>query len=370
MRITGVMICVSIAFASVMTILAEPGRQNEVALRVTAVSAKQSSPSALTDDLNLAAMVQPVSKVNIFGQKDWYVWCGDAIRGEDGKYHMFYARWPKKYGFTCWLTHSEIAHAVAENPAGPYRHLETVLRGSGSGWDAWSLYNAKIKRFGEKYYLYYSASSDVIPADKLVETARIGYKAPLWMPLRNAQRSGVAVAGSLSGPWKRSVTPCVEPAGPITKLTVNPGVCEGPDGKYYMIIKGDKPGSRKRNQAIAIADTPEGPFVVQPKPAIEKFDTEDASIWYDKVRRRFYAIYHAHTHIGMITSVDGLNWTAAKHRVVLTKTIKRSDSKSPLKTRRLERPGVLFDADGQPLALLVACMVGKETFNLQVPLEK
>jgi len=73
-------------------------------------------------------------------------------------------------------------------------------------------------------------------------------------------------------------------------------------------------------------------------------------------------------YIGMITSEDGINWSAAKHRVVLTKVIKRSDSETPLKVKRLEHPGVLFDENGNPLSLLVACLVGDKSFNLQVPL--
>ncbi len=72
----------------------------------------------------------------------------------------------------------------------------------------------------------------------------------------------------------------------------------------------------------------------------------------------------------MITSTDGKTWKPAKHNVVLTKTIQRSDSKTPLKVRRLERPGLVFDAKGTPKALLVSCMTadGKDSFNLQVPL--
>ncbi len=223
---------------------------------------------ALADDLNLAAMVQPVSAKNMLHDKEWFVWCADAVLGEDGKYHMAYARWPKKHGFKCWLTHSEIAYAVANAPTGPYRRVKTIFRGRGTGWDAYGLYNTKIKKFGDKYYLYYAAGPDAIPASQLMASLK---NRGLWMKIRNAQRSGVAVADSPAGPWTRPAKPCVHPAGPISKLAVNPGVCQGPDGKYYMILKGDKPGIERPMfvQAIAIATAPTGPFVVQPKAAID-----------------------------------------------------------------------------------------------------
>lgn len=83
-----------------------------------------------------------------------------------------------------------------------------------------------------------------------------------------------------------------------------------------MMLKGDKfplPGS-PRIQAVATSETPTGPFKVYPKPAISDFDTEDASIWYDKTRQRFYAMFHAHTYFGMITSTEGASWTKAKYK--------------------------------------------------------
>ncbi len=67
---------------------------------------------------------------------------------------MFYSRWKKEYGFLGWLTHSEVAHAVPKNPAGPWEYKETVLKGRGKGYrDAITAHNPKIKYFEGKYYL-------------------------------------------------------------------------------------------------------------------------------------------------------------------------------------------------------------------------
>lgn len=325
-----------------------------------------------TDTLNIEAMIQPLDPArHILRDDDWFWWGASVIRGPAGKYHMFCSRWPKKYGFTSWLTHSEIAHAVADAPAGPYRYVETALRSRGDhDWDRFTAHNPKIKQFGDLYYLYFIGTHLDLTEEQLIDTARVGYRHEFWMPLRNNQRTGVATSQSLTGPWRRSAQPVIEPAGPITKLTVNPGICQGPDGRYVMIVKGDKPGSSQRNQAIALADAPEGPWEIQPRPAIEDFDTEDASIWYDRTRQRFYAVYHAHTHIGMITSTDGINWTAARHPRVMSKTIALTTG-GILEPARLERPFVLLDENDQPLVLF--CSIREkdgDTANIHVPLGK
>ena len=79
---------------------------------------------------------------------DYWVWGSSVIKGEDGKYHLFYSRWPKKYNFTAWLTHSEIAHAIADHPAGPYTFIEIAMQSHGGNyWDAITAHNPKIKYF-------------------------------------------------------------------------------------------------------------------------------------------------------------------------------------------------------------------------------
>ncbi|MBI9017400.1 MAG: alpha-L-fucosidase [Phycisphaerae bacterium] len=305
----------------------------------------------------------------ILTDSDWFIWGGSVIE-ENGKYHMFTERWPRKYGFYCWLTHAEIAHYIADVPQGPYHYVSTVLKGRGKGhWDQIASYNPMICKFNNKYYLYYvSTTHPTIDAKGLIETAKVGYSHPNWMPIRNAQRSGVAIADSIDGPWHCSDKPIVQPSGPITKLTVNPAVCQGPDDKYYMIIKGDKPGSRKRNQAVAIAENPAGPFIVQPKPAIKDIDTEDASMWYDTNQKRFYAVFHAHTFIGMITSTDGLNWQKANQYELKSKEVLFDDG-SILKPDRMERPFVYTDKTGKPLFLFFSVKKANDTMNICVEIQ-
>ncbi|MCK0156302.1 alpha-L-fucosidase [Cellulophaga sp. F20128] len=326
------------------------------------------------DDLFVYDRFENVTEDNIFKTEGYYNWGASIVKGKDGKYHNFYARWKKEYGFGGWLTHSEVAHATSKNPYGPWIYKETVLKGNRNGsWDAITAHNPKIKHFEGKYYLYYISTNlgeNTYTEEDLVETAKVGYNHSNWKILRPNQRTGVAVSSSLNGPWKRIDKPLIEPGGPITTLTVNPAIDRGKDGKYYLVVKGDKPNETKfvRNQAIAIADKPAGPFVIQEKPVIDYLDTEDMSIWYDEVRERFYGVFHAHTYIGMVTSSNGVDWEKANEYILKTKDITMEDG-TVLVPGRMERP-FIYEENGVPLVLSVAVKKGDESYTVFIPIEK
>ncbi|MFO7822717.1 MAG: glycoside hydrolase family protein [Cyclobacterium sp.] len=319
--------------------------------------------------------LQPLTEKNIFKSDDYFNWCSSIIKGEDGKYHLFYSRWPKKYTFLSWLTHSEVAHAIADNPSGPWEYKETVLKSRGPGhWDAITVHNPKIKKFGDKYYLYYISTNmgdNDYTEEELIEIARVGYPHSNWQEyLRPNQRTGVAVAESIDGPWKRMERPLIEPSGPITTLTVNPAVVQGKDGKYYLIVKGDKPKDIgfNRNQAVAISDSPTGLFKMHPEAVIDDMDTEDMSVWYDDRRDRFYGVFHAHSFIGMINSPDGINWRKATEYVIQNKRIPMANG-SDLVPDRMERP-FLYQEEGEPLVLSMAVKKGDDAYIVFVPVQE
>jgi hypothetical protein len=341
-------------------------------LFLTNFACSQESP----DNLFLRDRLEPVSENNFFKTEGYFNWGASIIKGKDGNYHMFYARWKKEYTFTGWLTHSEIAHATAKTPIGPWKYKETVLEGRGkSFWDAITAHNPKIKYFEGRYYLYYISTNmgdqDYTEED-LIETAHTGYNHKYWKILRPNQRTGVAFATSLKGPWIRKDSPIIEPSGPITTLTVNPAIDKGKDGKYYLVIKGDKPNEKRfiRNQAVAISDHPDGPFQMQEEPVIDYIDTEDVSIWFDPGRNRFYGIFHSNDDdrfIGLITSVDGIIWKKAADYWMIPKKILMVDGSYHL-ADRLERPFIYIE-EGAPLALSLAARKGNESYNIIIPLK-
>ena len=132
------------------------------------------SKAVAQDDLNLQEMICSVDSSDMFIQNDHYLWCSSVIKGEDGKYHMFYSRWPHgkrpldddsmNYifdGFRGWNKYSEIAYAVADKINGPYRHVKTILKGDGdeNKWDRFTMHNPQVRKFGGNYYLYYISNS-------------------------------------------------------------------------------------------------------------------------------------------------------------------------------------------------------------------
>ncbi len=326
------------------------------------------------DKLFFKDRLQPIIKDNIFKTEGYYNWGGSIIHGDDGLYHLFYSRWKKEYTFTGWLLFSEVAHAVSKNPDGPWKYKETVLKGRGIGhWDAITAHNPKIKKFAGKYYLYYISTNlgnKNYTQKELLETAQTGYSHPNWKILRPNQRTGVAVSNSLNGEWKRMEKPLIEPAGPITTLTVNPAIDKGKDGKYYLIVKGDKPNETRfiRNQAIAISDSPTGPFKIQPDPVIDYIDTEDMSMWYDAKRDYYYGVFHAHPFIGMVSSADGIIWKKATEYVLMPKVIPMEDG-SVFKPDRLERPFVYLEKD-EPKVLCLAAKKGDNSYCVFIPVKE
>lgn len=309
--------------------------------------------------LDIGAMVQPYDPaVSAYADKDYHCWDPQITKGEDGRYYLVYSRWRKQGGD--WLTTSEICMAVSEKPAGPYTHLKVLLKGQGSGhWDELMAHNAKIKKFGDQYYLYHISSKSQ----------------PTRLQVRNSQRTGVAVSSAIAGPYTPLDAPIVEPAAPVNAVTVNPTVERMPDGRYLMMVKGDKtPHSStepmgQRVQGLAIAEKPTGPFVIQPELAIKDFDTEDAEMWWDSQRQKFFAVFHAHAYIGLIESADGLHWQAAKHpRVVEGNRLKLADG-TELKTEQgpLQRPGVFIE-NGQPCVLCLAVPMNSNWHIVTLPL--
>ncbi|WP_029279837.1 glycoside hydrolase family protein [Pedobacter borealis] len=325
-----------------------------------------------SDTLHFKDNLLPISQQNIFKVEGYYSWCPSIIKTGDGKYHMFYSRWKKQYGFSGWLTFSEIAHATADQPAGPWKDLGVVLTARGKGyWDAINMHNPRIHYFDGKYYLYYISThmdNELYGDSTLIENARLWSKSPNWMLLRNNQRTGVAVSKSINGPWKRLNQPIIEPSGPISLLTVNPTITKGADGHYYLIVKGDRiKGGGARNQALAIGKTPTGPFIMQPKPVIDYMNTEDMAMWYDTKRKYYYSVFHNDNIIYMVSSPDGINWQRATEFEILKPDILMADG-SRFKPLELQRP-FLYQENGIPLVLAVATRDKNDSYLFFIPIK-
>jgi hypothetical protein len=331
---------------------------------------------ATAADYDFAAMIQPVPATAKFSDPDYYIWCGTMVRGDDGKCHLFYSRWPRKLAHNAWVTHSEVAHAVGDTPLGPFKHKDVALPERGKEfWDGHCTHNPTVLRFGKKFYIYYMGNRG----------DREQTKGLNWIH-RNNQRIGVAVADSPDGPWQRFDKPLLEPTPGFYDATCcnNPSVAARPGGGYLMVYKavGDKgkpPFYGPVLHCVATSDSPTGPFKKHPKPIFVKegvqFAAEDPFIWCDG--QRYWAIVKDNaghfTGAGKSTALwqsdDGFDWRLAKHPLVATTEIVWEGGRKQ-KQNSLERPQLFFE-NGQPTVLLFATDTDSKrehSFNVRIPL--
>jgi hypothetical protein len=356
------------------------------------------------DDLDFQELLSPVDSTGIFETPGYYTWCSSVIKGEDGKYHMFYSRWPHGVrpldddsmnyifnGFRGWCKYSEIAYAVSEKLNGPYRFVKIILKGTGEEgrWDRFTMYNPQVRKFNGRYYLYYISNSfDTTLTFK--SEAKMSRDWKHWLKYNCTQKIGVISAGSIEDLVNDRFT---KPAGPLMQpdnvntfeVTTNPTVCKGPDGKYYMMYKSRKPEVGNMTFWMAKSDHPDGPFTqVGEVFTSAEMACEDPCIWFDNQRRRFYAAVKYYSHSGaivkqfgalaLITSVDGLHWEKARHPLISLRELQMANGLN-IKLAYLERPFIVTGSGGQPLALFAAAAIKEpgdlnNTFNVCIPIRK
>lgn len=364
-----------------------PVRNDEPGSTVATMQTGGSGNGGAATVLDLGTRVRPLPPANRFGEEGWFVWCGAPVRGEDGRYHLFYSRWPVKAGFAPgWAIRSEIAYAVSDKPAGPYRHVNVALPARGINpatgvkyWDGDVTHNPNILRHGGRYFLFYMGNHGD------------GRSYPMH---RNNQRVGLAVADRPEGPWKRFDAPIIDIAqdrGAFDSLCVtNPAACVRPDGGVVLIYKAvqyieGKPMGGNVRYGVAMADKPEGPYIKKTgrifeaeNPGAHWMVAEDPFIWFSrKYGNRFYAVTRdvvgsftgAKGGICLFESEDGLRWQAsARPKVLDVRFTLEGGGLSPL---NLERPALLIE-DDEPTYLFGATdgyqRGGRISTNVQIPL--
>ena len=362
----------------------------------------------INDNLNIEEQLQPIDSSNIFISPDYYTWCGSVIKGKDNQYYMFYSRWPHGpraanddslnrifNGFRGWMKYSEIAIARASQPTGPYHHLKTILKGdfNKNQWDRYTYHNPQINYFNGRYYLYFISNSynENIHFSKSLSKEQLH-----WYKYNCTQRIGVASAGSIeafiNGDFYKKSEHLIMPDSIRTwEVATNPSVTKGPDNRYYMLYKSRKPEMGHMTFWMAVAPTPEGPFEHYSEVfTSSEMACEDPYLWYDKKRKRFYAVAKYFSHSGnlvpefgalaLLTSIDGKDWKAASHPLVSLKNI-RFRNGDKINLAHLERPFLLIDHKGQLQALFAAASLkdpfknqtllvdpSENTFNVHIPL--
>ena len=311
-----------------------------------------------------------------------------------------------------WLLNSKIGYAVSDYSNKEFEFQKIVLRGrmfdgDSTAWDAQSVHNPHIKKFNNKYYLYFTGSRDPgvqpkgLPEGNLSKRNRIQQSQKLGVIEFNSFQD--LLNGNFQRPDKPLLVPrtrvkkdnVVNPSPPGTTpkpdnmIVVNPSVVYRPaDGKYLLYFKGNLWDPSWRGvHGVAIGDSPTGSFT-----ALNEFvfnirtedgkiaSAEDPYVWYNKKHNRFYATFKdfsgritgAEPGLALLTSSDGINWQKPANSTLMKKELLFSNGQI-LKVSNLERPQLLINENGFPEVLYCACSVenvgGKKdgsTFNVQI----
>ncbi|WOO40861.1 glycoside hydrolase family protein [Rubellicoccus peritrichatus] len=309
----------------------------------------------------------------ILEDPDNNVWCCSPIYDDAGNVHVFYSKWVNDAAHKGWLTCSQIGHAVAAKPEGPYEILDTALKGRGGDfWDSVTIHNPTIHKVDDLYYLFYMGNSDGLVTSK---------------------RVGVAVSSSLYGPWERMPNPII-PAGvnPETDwdsaITSNPAFVQSPDGffrlyykgfnradwDYDVNVKGLRPGTSEtgfrtnRQYGMAMAACPSGPYakhghnpIINLRQRLAGAESEDAYVWYQDGRYRMLMRdmgFFNHEYGLIFESQDGISWGEPKIGYLNSQVYLPEPPNGLDREGRLERPQLLTK-DGKPEYLFCAIVGGK-----------
>lgn len=321
--------------------------------------------------------------------KDYWVWCGSAIKGEDGRYHLFASRWPKKYLMhPGWTFHSEIVRASSDTPEGPYTFEEVVLGKRESHYfDSRSTHNPTIFKHGDTYLLFYVAVGYEENLDDPKDIEAIRKDPDLYAKYWNRKRTGLAVSKSIFGPWKRPDKPLMEPRVGSWDETIvsNPAPCILPDGSVKLIYKSNRLSESVRGPfrlGLAQASHWSGEFTrASDQPIISDY-VEDPYLWHQD--GKFFAIMKdmsgavcGEKHAGLLAwSDDALDWKFTEPPKAYSRNVPWSDG-STCRMGFRERPNLLLQ-DGIPTHLFNATGNGpggdfnacQETWCMVAPLRK
>jgi hypothetical protein len=310
--------------------------------------------------------LQPVGR--ILELEDWYVWCVSPVEDDAGRTHVFFSRWPARFGMGGWIGRCEIAHAVAPTPEGPFEVVGTALAPRGPGyWDGTTCHNPHIQRIGGRYYLFYMGNSDGTTATK---------------------RVGLAIADWPYGPWERSDAPLLEPGvGEDTwdnHCTTNPAYVRDPvtglHRLYYKswntaeYVNSTHPTIRgNRKYGLATAEEPGGPYhKYAGNPVLDysarggNAQLEDAFAWHEDGTYRLLARdmgFYSHD-VGLyLESADGVQWSEpAIGFLPLRDYAPEEPAEAPAphlkRYGRLERPQLLL-REGRPAYLFLGAQGGR-----------
>lgn len=316
-----------------------------------------------------------------FAMADYWVWCGSVAAGDDGLYHMFAARWPRRYPFfDGYRLYSEVVHATAQAPEGPFTFRDVALPVRGEQyWDGRMTHNPTIHRWGDTWLLFYIGATWGGPEVAPDEVAASPKPAESYASIR----IGLATSHSLDGPWRRRDSPVLAPRRGRWDGTIvtNPAPCVREDGRILMLYRSNTPAGLRIGAAEAAA--PDRPFLrLSDEPVLQLAGgsfVEDPYVWrsgtqYEMLAKDMTGELTGERHAGVhLTSTDGVRWSLSSPAKAYSRRVVWSDGSVTVQGS-LERPQLLVQ-NGRPTHLFAATADGpggfdhaRRTWNMVIPL--
>lgn len=329
--------------------------------------------------MELIEKMMPAKSQGGFSMEGYWVWCGSVVKGEDGRYHMFASRWPKKYPMhPGWLMASEVVRAVSDSPEGPYEFAEVVLGERGAQyWDGRATHNPHIIKYKDNYILYYMGTTHPFHEKELSEEP---LNDPKVIVARANKRIGMATSKSIFGPWKRLDGPILQtrPEEFDSFLTSNPAPCINEDGSVLLMYKArayNKPPYTEQLHgkmviSVARADRWDGEYkqlTHTPIFSAESWEIEDPFIWkkddgYAMIAKDMNGNICGEKHSGVYAeSRDGIKWDMHLGKKSYSRKVLWDDG-VVREMGSLERPFILFE-EGKPTHMFFATADGSGGFR-------
>jgi hypothetical protein len=333
--------------------------------------------------MNWSKRMKPIPIDSGFKMEGYWIWCGSVIKGDDGKYHMFASRWSRKLPHHSWMFASEIVRAVSDNPIGPFKFEEIVLPQRGAKyWDGRCTHNPFIRKYKDKYILYYMGSTHPFEEVKPGEVVEKDDKRCIVG--RANKRVGMAISNSVYGPWIRFDKPILD-----TRIhsfdsyrTSNPTACINDDGSVLLMYKArsyEGNSWSKMKIGVAYAKTFDSEYIrLSEKPVFdENVHIEDPYIWggngkYYMIAKDMEGNICGEKYGGVFaTSLDGIKWNMEKGNLSYTRHVLWENGVTE-QLFKMERPFILQE-NGVDKAMYFAVMRSSNdendtTFNMAVPL--
>jgi hypothetical protein len=307
-----------------------------------------------------ARRLRPAPLDGGFEQDGYWVWCGSAIRGDDGRYHLFAARWPRPLRFLpAYQSYSEIVRASSDTPEGPYRFEEIVLPDRGPAfWDGRMTHNPTVHKLGDRYLLFYIGTTFEGPKP----TAEALVSGPDFYPWYRSIRIGVATAPSVLGPWQRPDCPLLlaRPDAWDAHVVTNPAPCLAGDGRVLLYYRSYIPGRGNRIGLAIFEDLDRActwrcdrPLFDHPEITLEDPYVFRVGDHFEMIAKDLNGKLCGELHAGIhLLSRDGVEWKLAPEPKAYSRHVRWSDGQIR-EMGCLERPQLLFDG-GMPTHLFAA----------------